>query len=58
MDIPTLSMALAQSDVAQNFSIGILSKSLESVEEMGDGLNKIMEVSVPPEVGGSVDILV
>lgn len=58
MDVAALSMALAQTNVMQDFSVGMLSKSLDSAEVMGDGLDKIMESSVSPELGGSIDVLV
>lgn len=57
MDIPALSMAMAQSDVRQNFSIGMLSKSLESTEVMSAEFDKVMEQPMPSDLGGSIDIL-
>lgn len=58
MDIPTLSMALSQSNVMQDVSMAMLSKSLDTFEDMGEGLTKIMDQSVSPELGNTIDITV
>lgn len=56
MDIPALSMALAQTNVKQDISVAMLSKSLDSFEDMGEGLSKILDQSVSPELGNTIDI--
>lgn len=56
MDIPALSMAMASSQVQTNFGIAMLSKTLDSVQDSSDGMVKMMEQSVNPEIGGNIDI--
>lgn len=63
MDIASLSMNLATSQVQNSVSISVLSKSLDNLETVGDGLVKMidasaMERSVTPHLGGNIDILV
>ncbi|HOO27626.1 MAG TPA: YjfB family protein [Lachnospiraceae bacterium] len=58
MDIPALSMVMAQSKVAADFSTGMLSKSLDTFETAGDDLSKMMELSVNPEIGANIDLQV
>jgi len=55
MDVAALSMALAQTNVMQDFSVGMLSKSLDSAEVMSEGLDKLMEQSVTPGLGSIID---
>ncbi len=42
--------------VANEASILMLSKQLDSFEEMGASMVKLMEQSVNPHVGGNIDI--
>lgn len=56
MDIPGLSMAMAQSRLQTDFSVAMLSKSLDNVQETGDNLTKMMELSVNPDLGANIDI--
>ncbi len=57
IDIPALSMAMSQNKVMNDFSVAMLSKSLDNFQEAGDMMTKVvMEQSVNPEVGGNVDI--
>ncbi|MEG1847452.1 MAG: YjfB family protein [Lachnospiraceae bacterium] len=56
MDIPALSMAMAQTQLQTDIGTAMLSKSLDLGEEIGDGLAKIMEQSVTPDLGGTIDI--
>ena len=58
MDIPALSMAMAQSQVALDFGTGMLDKSLETVSEAGKDFTKMMEQSVNPEIGSTIDFQV
>ena len=63
MDIASLSMSLATNQVQNSVSISVLSKSLDSMEALGDGLVKIidaaaMERSVNPHIGGNIDVTV
>lgn len=61
--MPALSMNVVQSQTMGNIGTAILAKSLDTVEEMGDSLIKLidssaMERSVHPELGGNIDVLV
>lgn len=63
MDIPGLSMALSQTKVQGDFSVMMLSKSMDLNETLGAGMVEMldaaaMENSVTPYVGGNIDIRV
>ena len=63
MDIPGLSIALAQTKVQGDFSVAMLSKSMDLGETLGDGMVEMldaaaMERSVTPYIGGNIDITV
>lgn len=58
MDIAALSTSLAMTDVANQASIQVLSMSLDDLETSGDGLRKMMEMSVNPGIGGNFDVSV
>lgn len=60
-NIAALSSAAASADVQNAFSVGMLSKSLDSFETLGENMVKIidasaMEHSVNPHIGGNIDI--
>ncbi|NLG05284.1 MAG: putative motility protein [Clostridia bacterium] len=56
MDIPALSMYMAQSQTLSQVGIALLDKNLETVEGMGEDMTKMLERSVTPELGGNIDI--
>lgn len=58
MDIPALSMYMAQSQTLSQVGIAVLDKNLESIEGMGEDISKLLENSVTPELGGNIDISV
>lgn len=63
MDIPALSMALSQINVQNDFSVAMLSKSLDTGEALGEGMVAMidaaaMERSVTPHIGGNIDLMV
>ena len=58
MDIPALSMAMAQFNLTNQLGTAMLSKSLDFAEGMGDDMVKMMERSVAPELGGIIDLSV
>lgn len=58
MDIAALSGALRTADLNGQIGTAILSKNLDTVEEMGDSMIKMMEQSVHPELGQNIDMLV
>lgn len=56
MDIASLSTALSMTSVANDFGAIMLSKQLDTMENMGDSMLKLMEQSVNPHIGGNIDI--
>ena len=60
MDIPALSMAMSQSKVLNDFGVAMLSKSLDTMQDMGStmvaAMDASMELSVNPDVGANFDI--
>lgn len=58
MDIPTLSVAMSQANTANQYNIAMLAKTLDTVEESGAMMIKMMEQSVNPHLGQNIDITV
>lgn len=63
MDIPALSMAMAQVQLQTDVGTAILAKSLDMSDTMGDSMaamldSAAMEHSVTPHLGSSIDITV
>ena len=58
MDITSLSTAMSTQNILNDVSVAMLSKSLDTVEDMGDGMVKIMESSVTPYLGQNIDYYV
>lgn len=61
MDITTLSMGLAQSQLMTNVGTALLSKSLEQASQTGANLTELLdsaslEHSVNPDLGANIDI--
>lgn len=56
MDIAQLSTALSMQNTYAAVSTAVLSMSLDTVEKAGDGIVKMMEMSVNPNLGSNVDI--
>lgn len=63
MDIPSLSMSMAQTNLLTDVGTAMLAKSMEqasvitaSMTEMLDA--SAMELSVNPDIGGNIDISV
>ena len=62
MDIPGLSMALANVNLRNDVSIAVLDKALENNADFGDSLirmmNHSMELSVNPDIGSNIDLYI
>lgn len=58
MDVSALSVAMGMNEVNGDVGVLMLSKSLDLIETMGDGMVKIMEQSVNPHLGSNIDISV
>ena len=55
MDIAALSMAMSTQSVTTDVGVAVLGKSLDTMEQLGDGLQKVMESSVTPYLGQNID---
>ncbi|GFI17382.1 hypothetical protein IMSAG249_01213 [Lachnospiraceae bacterium] len=62
MNIPQVSTALANVQINDQIGVAMLSKAMESSEAEGASLinmmDRSMELSVNPYVGGNIDMLV
>ncbi|MDE6891733.1 MAG: YjfB family protein [Lachnospiraceae bacterium] len=62
MNIPELSTALSNVQAANQVSVAVLVKALESAEATGAGIlnmmDRSMELSVNPNIGSNIDIFV
>lgn len=62
MNIPQVSTALANVQINDQIGVAMLSKAMESSEAEGTSLinmmDRSMELSVNPYVGGNIDMLV
>ena len=58
MDIPGLSVAMHQADIINQCSVAVMAKTLDTVEESGAALIKMMEQSVTPHLGQHIVISV
>lgn len=58
MDIASLSTAMSTQNVLNDVGVLMLSKTLDTVEDMGEGMIKIMESSVTPHLGQNIDYYV
>ncbi|TCL59491.1 putative motility protein YjfB-like [Kineothrix alysoides] len=60
MDIPALSMTLAQTQTISDVGVAMLSKSLDSMKTSGDAMMDMMkssmELSVNPAIGANLDL--
>lgn len=58
MDIAGLSMVKSQSQLMNQVSTSVLSKSLDTQETLGDSMIKMMKSSVQPDLGQNIDVRV
>lgn len=62
MNIPELSTALSNVTIADQVSVAVLDKALESAETTGASIlnmmDRSMELSVNPNIGSNIDIFV
>ncbi len=55
MDVGSLSTAMSATEVMNEVAFAIMDKSLDTVETLGDGMIKMMEASVNPNLGQNID---
>jgi hypothetical protein len=58
MDVAALSVAMNQADLMNAVSTKVLSKSLDTFEDMGESQVKMLEQSVQPQLGQNIDMYV
>ena len=58
MDIPALSMSMSMSNLQTQIGIALMDKAMETVEITTDGLQQMMEASVTPHLGQTIDIFI
>lgn len=56
MDIAALSMGLSQMKISQEVGTSVLKMAMDTSEGQMADLTKMMETSVNPHIGGSLDI--
>lgn len=56
MDIASVSTAMSMANLQTDIGVAMLSKSMDNMETMGEGMKKILESSVTPHIGGNVDV--
>lgn len=56
MEIGGLSVNPPQQDLKTQVGVALLSKSLDTIEVLGDSMIKMMEQSVQPNLGQNVDV--
>ncbi len=50
--------AMSAANIMNDISVKVLSKNLDTMETLGDGMVKMMEMSVNPHIGSNIDISV
>ena len=55
MDIAALSMALSQMNVRTEANVSIMKKTIDQAETNGQDVVKMLEQSVQPHLGNSID---
>lgn len=58
MDIPTLSMALSQTQIITQVQTAVLAETMDVAETESDALARMMELSVNPSLGSKLDVRV
>ena len=57
MDITAISNAMSTINVSSDVGMAVLGKNLDTLEQTGEGLKKMMESSVTPNLGQNIDYL-
>ncbi|RLQ91018.1 YjfB family protein [Planomicrobium sp. Y74] len=56
MDIAALSMVLSQANIRQEATMSVMKKTMDQAESSGQDVVKMLEQSVQPYIGGTVDL--
>ena len=49
-------VAMSAANVMNDISIKVLSQNLDTMESLGNGMVKMMEMSVSPHIAGNIDV--
>ncbi len=55
-DITSLSSSYSTASLVNDVSIAVLDMAFEDQENLADGMKKMMEMSVNPNVGANIDL--
>lgn len=58
MDIASLSVGMHTASLQNQVGVAMLSKSLDTMEDTGESMIKMMESSVMPHLGQNIDVSV
>ncbi len=58
MDIAALSSSMIMSETLNAVGTRVLDMTMESMEQQSEGLQKALEMSVNPHIGGNIDVSV
>lgn len=58
MDIAALSSVMSLAETQNDIGYAVMSKALDQFEATGDGMQKILEASVTPNLGQNIDFQV
>ena len=56
MDVASMALTSSQDQLMLNVSTAMMAKSLDTMQTAGDGMVKMMENSVNPNLGATIDI--
>ena len=58
MDIAALATGMSMANISTEIGTAVLAQNLDMIETLGEGMTKMMELSVNPHIGGNIDISV
>lgn len=56
MDVGALSMTMASMELQTQIGTAVMKLSMDSMEQISDGMKQMMEQSVTPYLGGNIDV--
>lgn len=56
MDIAALSTEMSTVNLNSQVAVSVMKLSMEQMDVSADGMKKIMETSVCPQLGGNIDV--
>ncbi len=58
MSLISLSSVASQAAITNDIGVAVLDMAMEDIDTLGDGMRKMMELSVNPGLGANIDISV